>query len=298
MAFDYFRGEQSEQFTFYRTPKVLYTAPVFRKLSPLSKQLYGILLDRVSLSIRNGWMDEAGRVYVYYTTKQVMEALSCSDKTATKMLKELEAIGLVERKRQGLGKPNRVYVKNFLAAPGGGVPEELRFQNRKNYDSGIEDSTSQESENLRSSNTDRNKTERSDTDLILSGDKRGSDERAQYREILRENLSADLMMARYPHDRELIREILENMLDVLCSSRKTIQIAGERRSAEVVKLRFLSLDSSHLVYVLECLRNGSSDIRNIKQYLLAVLYNAPLTIDSYYRAQVGHDMAEGEPPDL
>lgn len=86
MAFDYFRGEQSEQFTFYRTPKVLYTAPVFRKLSPLSKQLYGILLDRVSLSIRNGWMDEAGRVYVYYTTKQVMEALSCSDKTATKML--------------------------------------------------------------------------------------------------------------------------------------------------------------------------------------------------------------------
>lgn len=292
MAFDYFRGEQSEQFSFYRTPKVLYTAPVFRKLSPLSKQLYGILLDRVSLSVRHGWMDEAGRVYVYYTTKHVMEALSCSDKTATKMLDELENIGLIERKRQGLGKPNRIYVKNFMAAPGGGVPEELRFQNRKNYDSGIEDFTNQESENLRSSNTDRNKTEGSDTDLILSGDEMGSDERTQFREILWENLSVDLMMERYPHEKNLILEILENILDVLCSNRKTIQIAGERRSAEVVKLRFLLLDSSHLVYVLECLRNGSSDIRNIKQYLLAMLYNAPLTIDSYYTAKVSHDMAE------
>lgn len=293
MAFDYFRGEQSEQFTFYRTPKVLYTAPVFRKLSPISKQLYGILLDRVSLSVRNNWMDDAGRVYVYYTTKQVMEALSCSDKTATKMLDELENIGLIERKRQGLGKPNRIYVKNFLAAPGGGVPEELRFQNRKNYDSRIEDSTILESENLRSSNTDRSKTEGSDTDLILSGKEMGSDERAKYRQILRENLSVDLMKERYPHDRNRIDEILENMLDVLCSSRKIIQIAGEQRPIAVVKQRFLSLDSSHLVYVLECLRNGTSDIRNIKQYLLAVLYNAPLTIDSYYTAQACHDMAEG-----
>ena len=114
--FDYFYGAQAEQFAFYRVPKVLFTNDRFRYLSAEAKTLYGILLDRVPLSAKNGWIDEQGRVYIICTIEEIMEDLNCGNKKAIQLLSDLEdKVGLIERKRQGLGKPNLIYVKNFIS---------------------------------------------------------------------------------------------------------------------------------------------------------------------------------------
>ena len=114
MQFDYIYGSQAEQFSFYRIPKVLFTDPQFKPLSTDAKVLYGILLDRMSLSVKNHWLDEQSRVYIIFTTEEIMEALSCANQKACRLMLELEKdAGLIERKRQGLGKPSLIYVKNF-----------------------------------------------------------------------------------------------------------------------------------------------------------------------------------------
>jgi hypothetical protein len=117
IQFDYYRGMEAEQYTFYRIPKVLFTAECFKSLSCEAKVLYGLLLDRMSLSIKNRWFDEEDRVYIIFTVEDVMELLSCSRQKAIKNLAELDAekgIGLIEKRRLGLGKPNVIYVKNFI----------------------------------------------------------------------------------------------------------------------------------------------------------------------------------------
>ena len=136
MEFDYFYGQQAEQFTFYRIPKVLFTDSRFWNVSTDAKLLYGILLDRMNLSARNGWTDDAGRVYIIFTLEETMAALNCGDNKATKLYNELEKkCGLIERKRQGLGKPNLIYVKNFIGCVGGS--DRTRFKNRENNDSEV-----------------------------------------------------------------------------------------------------------------------------------------------------------------
>ena len=115
MTLDYFYGQAGELFAFYRIPKALFQEPRFQTLSTDAKTLYGILLDRMSLSVKNGWLDEQGRVFIIFTIEDVKRALCCADNKATKLLRELEKFGLIERKRRGLGKPSLVYVKNFSA---------------------------------------------------------------------------------------------------------------------------------------------------------------------------------------
>ena len=145
MAFDYFYGRESEQYAFYRIPKLLFTNARLKGLSTDAKLLYGILLDRVSLSVKNGWMDKKGRVYIIFTLEEIMEAMGCADQKATRLLVELEKkCGLIERKRQGLGKPTLIYVKNFVSADA-----ESRFQTRENHDSRLVKITIPESWNSR-----------------------------------------------------------------------------------------------------------------------------------------------------
>ncbi len=114
-----------------------------------------------------------------------------------------------------------------------------------------------------------------------------------YREIIRDNIEYDILIERYPTDRERIDEITDIMLETICTARKTLRIAGDDFPAELVKSKFLKLDSGHIEFVLDCLRENTSKIRNIKQYLRAVLFNAPSTMDNYYTALVAHDMAQG-----
>lgn len=116
MQYEYFYGTQAEQFSFYRIPKALFTEPNFRELSTDAKVLYGILLDRMSLSLKNQWLDAQNKVYIIFTVEEIMDALNCANQKATRLMVELEKqAGLIERKRQGLGRPNLIYVKNFAA---------------------------------------------------------------------------------------------------------------------------------------------------------------------------------------
>ena len=139
MTYDYFYGQQSDFFTFYRVPKVLFTSERFWNISADAKMLYGILLDRMSLSARNGWIDESGRVYIIFTIDEAKSALNCAEQKAIKLLSELEKkAGLIERKRQGLGKPNLIYVKNFISAV------DSQLLNCENHNSGTMKITTQE----------------------------------------------------------------------------------------------------------------------------------------------------------
>jgi len=114
--------------------------------------------------------------------------------------------------------------------------------------------------------------------------------RETYREIVLENIDYDILIEDPKMDREQLDEIAELIVDTVCSARKTIRIAGDDFPAEVVKSRFLKLDSSHVQYVMDCMRDNATYVRNIKKYLLAALYNAPSTINSYYSSLVQHDM--------
>lgn len=145
--FDYFYGQSGEMFSYFRVPKILFRDIKFKDLSTDAKTLYGILLDRMGLSVKNGWLDEQGRVYIIFPVQEVMDALGCADNKATKLFRELEKFGLIERKRRGLGKPNLIYVKNFA---------DPRFRNREKNGSGAADSAQPEAAKSRGNKTEWN----------------------------------------------------------------------------------------------------------------------------------------------
>lgn len=117
-VFDYYYGTEAEQFLFFRIPRVLIQDPRFKQVSTDAKLLYGLMLDRMSLSMKNGWLDEENRVYIIYTLENIMEDLNCGKDKGVKILAELDTvkgIGLIERKKRGLGKPSIIFVKNFAS---------------------------------------------------------------------------------------------------------------------------------------------------------------------------------------
>lgn len=292
--FDYFYGAQAEQFSFYRVPKVLFTREQFRQLSAEAKILYGIMLDKLDLSVKNKWVDEKGRVYIIYTIEQIMEDMNCADQKATKLLDELEKkCGLIERKRQGLGKPNLIFVKNFITGVEGSMM--ARIQNRENHDSGAVNITTADYPKSRGINTNHNNTENNDINPIQSGfDEDGMCERNEYERYFRESLSIDVLLRENLGEEETILGILDLMVDVCCFKRSVIRIAGDDKPLAVVKSRFMKLNAEHIRYVLKCLSENTTRVRNIRQYLLTALYNAPATIRPFYQAWVNNDMATGQ----
>lgn len=298
MGFDYFYGQQSEMFSFYRIPKVLFTDERFWNISTDAKLLYGILLDRMNLSAKNGWMDEAGRVYIIFTIDEIKGAVGCAEKKAVKLLDELERkCGLIERKRQGLGKPNLIYVKNFVDNSEDN-PVERQLLNCQNDNSGTVQKTTLELSKAQGNNTDTIYTDFSDTDPFLSSgfmgkENEGMEERERYKLYFTEQLEYEILKIRHPYDIDILEEILELIVDTVCTNRKMIRIASDDKPAEVVKSRFMKLNSEHISFVLDCLKENTTNVRNMRQYLLAAIYNAPLTIGCYYDSRVRHDMSEG-----
>ena len=169
IQFDYFTGMEAEQYSFYRVPKVLFTEPCFKALSCEAKVLYGLMLDRMSLSIKNRWLDSEDRVYIIFTVEEIAELMNCGTQKAVKLVKELDSnngIGLIEKKRLGLGKPNVIYVKNFMLRE---VPDQKPMDScadlqseQKNYrkcaDLQSEQGNHEECANLQSEAENREKT--------------------------------------------------------------------------------------------------------------------------------------------
>ena len=377
LELDYYYGNEAEQYSFYRIPKVLFTDSRFRGVSVEAKALYGLLLDRMSLSIKNGWVDGDGRVYIIFTIADVMETLVCAEQKANRLLGELDCIkgvGLIERKRRGLGKPNVIYVKNFIQKPNApgwnpspdfsegtafsgrkpatgktamppgmsGQPRDSKsqIQNCENHKSGNVKITNQELRKSQTNNTDLNNTERSETDPSINpwrtekpgpetgsalpvqpGEGHGKTEPGNeketagrgewaegknvagqmdkmglysaYRALIRENISYSILLERHPYDRERLDGFVELMVEVCCSTRRTVRINQEDMCTEVAKNRFLKLDSSHIEYVMDCLDRNTTLVGNIRAYTLSALFNAPVTISQYYASLVSHDMAHG-----
>ena len=202
MILDYFYGQTGELFSFYRIPKALFQEPRFQALSTDAKTLYGILLDRMSLSVKNGWLDEQGRVFIIFTIEDVKRALCCADNKATKLLRELEKFGLIERKRRGLGKPSLVYVKNFSAESSKSI-----FQNRDFHDSGGLKSASQDPAKSRCNKTDENNTEKSETYPFYSEEADEMNKREQLKEYFSQSLEVELLLRLCPDDEDTIKEV-------------------------------------------------------------------------------------------
>jgi len=287
MEYPYFKGLEADRYSFYRVPKALVKADLFQKMSGDAKLLYAVLLDRMSLSIRNGWQDKHGNTYIICTIEEVMDSIHCARQKVVKLLDELEQeFRLIERRRQGLGRPNLLYVKDLYA--GLSQSNYWKYENQTSCGLNLELPGVPKSNG---SNTEKiNKTDNSETDLIYSAELQ---EEERYRHYFKEKLELSIMEQNYPMDKAVLHEILELLVETVTSRKKLLRICGEEKPKEVVKSRLMKLDSSHIQYILECLKENSTQIRNIKQYLLATLYNAPVTVDSYYSAQVRHEFGWG-----
>lgn len=312
MGFDYFYGRGTEQYAFYQVPKILITDDQFADITMDAKLLYSLMLDRSSLSAKNGWLDEEGRVYIYYTLGQIMTDLHCANQKATKLLKELESgAGLIERQRQGFGRPARIYVKDFTTGLYGNGDRNRQIETHENHDSQTHENcesrdvkiTRPDSWKSHTNNTDINQTNIRKTDSINppvvsvnQGDRgvrmRDSIQmRKRCEEYLREKLNFADFMKDHPFQEGKIKEILKIMVEVLCSNGTTIRISGQDRSAEVVKDRFMEINEDHLECILDCFEQQTSDIHNMTEYLKTTIYNAPLSMEHYYAAKAMHDMA-------
>lgn len=300
LELNYFYGNESEQYQFYRIPKVLFTDYRYRCVSVEAKALYGLMLDRMGLSIRNGWLDIDGKVFIYFTLEDAMAFLGFGKDKLVKLFKELDkdgGIGLIERKKQGQGKPTKIYVKNFVLpcepAQTSEIPKSALLENRR-QDFGFS----------APNNTDKNDTEMSDTESPIyppsppvqeppKGEKRRMrmDEIRQCREIIKENIDYDLLLLEHPYERELIDGYVELIVEACCSQRDYIRVNQEDMPREVVRSRLLKLTKEHIGYVMESLRRNKTYVGNVKAYTLSALYNAPITMDQHYVSLVSHDMA-------
>ena len=231
--FDYFYGQSGEMFSYFRVPKILFQDIKFKDLSTDAKTLYGILLDRMGLSVKNGWLDEQGRVYIIFPVQEVMDALGCADNKATKLFRELEKFGLIERKRRGLGKPNLIYVKNFA---------DPRFRNREKNGSGAADSAQQETAKSRGNKTEWNKTEGSEPDPFSSDAEDESDERTRLEAYFMQSLEVDLLLRACPDEEDTIHQIVNLLVDTCSSKRRMLRVAGDDKPAEDVRSRFMKLN--------------------------------------------------------
>ena len=290
MTLDYFYGQAGELFSFFRIPKALFQEQRFQDLSTDAKTLYGILLDRMSLSVKNEWFDKKGRVFIIFTIEDVKRTLRCADNKATRLLRELEGFGLIERKRRGLGKPSLVYVKNFSAESSKSI-----FQNRDFHDSGGFKNASQDPSKSRCNKTKENDTEMSETDPFYSEEADEMSKRTQLEEFFSQSLEVDLLLRLCPDDEDTIYQIVDLLVDTCATKRKMLRIAGDDRPAEVVRSRLKKLNADHLRFVLGSLAENTAPVRNMKQYLLAMLYNAPTTMNLYYQNKTNHDFARGSP---
>ena len=280
MTLDYFYGQSGELFAYFRIPKALFQDSRFRQLSTDARTLYGILLDRMSLSAKNSWVDEHGRVYIIYTVREVQESLCCAEHKAVKLFRELEQADLIERKRRGLGRPSLIYVKNFSS----GLPK-AQIQNCANSNSCAAESAVQVRPKSQSNKTDKNKTERNHPFLPDETDR--LTQREQLEDYFYQALEVELLLRLCPDDEDAIYQIVDLLVDTCSTKRKMLRIAGDDKPAEVVRSRLKKLNADHIRFVLGCLAENTSPVRNMKQYLLAALFNAPTTINHnlVYRVQ-------------
>ena len=272
-----FKINEAERFKFVRVPKVLFEAR-YKNLSTDAKILYSLLFERMELSRKNGWHDDDGSVYIYFTLEEVCEVLGCGHDKATKLFCELESYALLRRKKQGFGKPAKLYVLKFYeecentAVLNADLPQ-FDVLNIGRTECGFS----------AGNNTDINNNYISNTNLSIS---RYDVDTTEQR--IKEQLEYDILITKV--GKETAEEIVLLITDVICGTSETVRIGKSEFPREVVRSRLFKLNCEHIEYVVDCMKENTTDVRNIRSYLLTALYNAPATIDNHYRAKVNHDL--------
>lgn len=335
IRFGYFYGAESEQFSFYRIPKLLVKDPKFKGLSSDAKLLYGLMLERLSLSMKNGWYDELDRAYIIYTIDMIADDLGVGRDKAIRIMSSLDSkkgIGLIERVRRGQGKPDIIYVKNFVVEetdeatemPDSQKSENATSRSRQNSEVGKADfkkskypiSRSCKNRLLGVAESDSNYTDKNYTDMSYPDsiypsikvegttmpfpeedglmDEIGVNNITAYKQLIKEQIDYEIFQqSMQPWEFETYDELYSLICEVVCVPRAVVRIAGADYPYAVVKSRFLKLNSSHLQYVMETMKKTTTKIGNIKAYMLTALFNAPGTISHYYQQEVQHDMYGG-----
>ena len=300
MTFNYFYGTEADQFSLYRIPKALFTGSYFKDLSSDAKILYGLMLERMSLSIKNQWFDDKNRAYIYFSIEDIMELLNCGRNKAIKSMRELDdetGIGLIEKRRQGFGKVNVIYVKTFMPEKTDEKKFDEELQKFKKQTS-VENEEPAEVYILNSNNTNLSDTEMIDnkSNHIISVDEKrfDSDNRSEdyqaYENLVKETIDYESLEVTHHDDMRQVDEIVNLIVETVMCKNDKILIASNWYPASLVKKKFLMLTYSHIEYVLHCMRGNTTKVKNIKKYLLASLFNAPSTMNGYYQAEVNHDM--------
>ena len=325
MQFDYFYGNEAEQFTFYRIPKILITSPHFKKISDSAKLLYGLMLDRMSLSIRNGWLDDDNRAYIFFTTNDVMEQMCCGTEKATKMLTELDSekgIGLIERVKQGQGKPAIIYLKKFYELEDTARSTKLSeiesqdfqeskvktFENRKTRLSEIESLEFRKSKcnynNI--NNTDINNTDINNTDINyiypINQDNyniQNSDTQTEEEWIDRYTKTVDEIKTQIDYDylinhaeRDIVDEVVNIMAEVMTVYRPKYKIEGDFIEYNAVVNKFRQITAQKLEICLLAYSRKIQRIKNPKAYWISTLYNIPLTSGIVLQNMINSDIYE------
>ena len=324
-TFRYFYGEEADMHSFYRIPKLLFTNGYFKALSNDAKILYGLMLDRMSLSVKNQWFDEENKAYIYFSVEDIMELLNCGKNKAVKIMQELDdetGIGLIEKRRQGFGKVNVIYVKTFMPEKTDEkkFEEELKkFKKQTSVENEepaeVYNSNFMKSQNQTSRSPENklqevyisnpNYTNFSDTEMnynksnqIVSADENRSDgdnpteEYQAYENLVKETVDYESLEVTHHDDMRQVDEIVNLIVETVMCKNDKILIASNWYPAALVKKKFLMLTYSHIEYVLHCMSGNTSKVKNIKKYLLAALFNAPSTMNGYYQAEVNHDMQD------
>ncbi len=312
--FDYYYTHEAEQFTFYRIPKALFTEPLFRDLSVEAKVLYGLMLDRVGLSIRSGWVDELDRVYIYFTVADIQQQLGCGHNKAVRLLKELDTdMGLIRRKRQGLGKPDRIYVMNFVTghvqnSENGNPDASEKPQDEEEVPESVPQRAELETTAIPQTGllevskeaaikNENNQTEYSSDPSIQIESREDGRVDPNYGDcyaLLQNKWGYAALEDNYQPSQ--LQGIFSLGADVLSARTPTVRVGRQDLPWQQVADRLLSLDFTHIDYVLECIsRKAPQPIRNMRAYLLTALYNAPTTIDAYVDAQFARQEGGGAP---
>ena len=324
-TFRYFYGEEADMHSFYRIPKLLFTNDYFKALSNDAKILYGLMLDRMSLSVKNQWFDEENKAYIYFSVEDIMELLNCGKNKAVKIMQELDdetGIGLIEKRRQGFGKVNIIYVKTFMPekTEEKSLEDELKKFKKQTSEENEESTEVYNSNFMKSQNqtsrspenklqevyiSNPNYTNFSDTEMnynksnqIVSADENRSDgdnhteEYQAYENLVKETVDYESLEVTHHDDMRQVDEIVNLIVETVMCKNDKILIASNWYPAALVKKKFLMLTYSHIEYVLHCMSGNTSKVKNIKKYLLAALFNAPSTMNGYYQAEVNHDMQD------
>ena len=284
-----YQGDKIAGFQFYKLPHALINGEEFKSLSSNAKLLYTLMLDRTSLSIKSHWSDSGGKVYINYPLSEISEKLNICMSKASKLMKELESFGLIERIRIGLCKPNTIYVKTFL-----------KIEHQDCDDSELKIDDYEQSELLENINSEmsneellhyNNQTENTiliDSDLS-SQSFEGNEMNDYFKnrdyilDLVKENIEYDWFARVYDLDKDdparpfgsinILDSIVDIIVDCICSTKQYIRVNRANSPTEVVRSYFLSLNNDNIQHILTNLNDHAVDVTNVRAYIITMLYN-------------------------